>query len=370
MASVQLEHVTKRFYTRGKGEVIPLNDLSLRVPDGEVLSIIGPTGCGKTTLLRVVAGLERVDSGKVYFDETLVNDQPAKLRGIGMVFQNYALYPHWNSWGNLAFFFRLRRWAYQDIDEKIQITSKVMGLGFEKLLGRMPRTLSGGEKQRVALARCIIREPRLFLLDEPMSNLDAKLRVQTRGEIKRLLKQFGITTLFVTHDQAEAIALGDRIAVMREGKIEQIGTYLDLYYEPRTLFVAGFVGTPPMNLFRGICHQAEQKFVCSAFSIPLPGSVLREVSEGAELVLGIRAEHIQVVSHTEDYTTWGGVDFTEMLVSDQSQLVHLHLGEYPCVVKLPMDRIVHEREKLYLCFPKQKMLVFEGKEGKFLSYIY
>jgi ABC-type sugar transport system ATPase subunit len=370
MVSIRLEHVTKRFYTRGKGEVIPLNDLSLEVPDGEVLSIIGPTGCGKTTLLRVVAGLERVDSGNIYFDGTLVTDQPAKIRGIGMVFQNYALYPHWNSWGNLAFFFRLRRWAYQAIDERVQETSKVMGIGFEKLLGRMPRTLSGGEKQRVALARCIIREPRLFLLDEPMSNLDAKLRVQTRGEIKRLLKRFGITTLFVTHDQAEAVALGDRIAVMREGRIEQMGTYLDLYYEPRTLFVAGFVGTPPLNLFPGTFCQAEKKLVCQTFSIPLPGSVARELPNGAALMLGVRAEHIETVPHTENYTTWGEVDFSEILVSDQAQLVHLRIGESSCVAKLPLERIVHEREKLYLRFITNKMLVYDAKAGTLLSHIY
>ncbi|RMF92854.1 MAG: ATP-binding cassette domain-containing protein [Nitrospinota bacterium] len=264
----------------------------------------------------------------------------------------------------------MRRWPDEKIDEKIQLTSKIMGIGFDKLLGRMPRTLSGGEKQRVALARCIIRNPSIFLLDEPMSNLDAKLRVKTRGEIKRLLRRFGITTLFVTHDQTEAVALGDRIAVMREGKIEQVGTYLDLYYTPRTLFTAGFIGLPPMNLLRGTLQKAERRLVFSSFSLPLPGSVVRDFPDGTELVLGIRAEHIETVSHTEDYTAWGEVDFTEVMVSEQAQLVHLHIGEQPCVVKLPLQRAVQEREKLYLRFSRKNMLVYDGKTGALLTRIY
>ncbi|MFH1085740.1 MAG: ABC transporter ATP-binding protein, partial [Chloroflexota bacterium] len=215
--------------TGSTGEPVrALDDLSLTIQEGEAMAIVGPSGCGKSTLLRVVAGLETMDSGNVFYDDKLMNDVAPKDRGIGMVFQSYALYPHMKGEGNLAFFFKVRQRPDEEMLERIRITSEIMGIGFEMLLARKPGTLSGGQQQRVAIGRCIVRDPSLFLFDEPLSNLDAKLRVSTRIEIKRLLQRFKITAIYVTHDQTEAITLGDRIAVMRAGKIEQLGTYYEI----------------------------------------------------------------------------------------------------------------------------------------------
>ena len=228
----------------GVGTGRALDGVDLEVRDGETLAIIGPSGCGKSTLLRVVAGLEPVNSGRVLYDGQDVSAVPPGERGIGMVFQNYALYPHMESRGNLGFFFRLRRRREEEIDERVRLTAEIMGLGFDELLERKPGTLSGGQQQRVAIGRCIARDPRLFLLDEPLSSLDARLRARTRVELKRLLTRFRITTIYVTHDQTEALALATRIAVMRRGRIEQAGVWDELYQRPANAFVAGFVGTP------------------------------------------------------------------------------------------------------------------------------
>lgn len=210
-----------------------------------MLSVLGPSGCGKSTLLRVIAGLIEPDAGHIYFDERCVDNVSTRDRRIGFVFQNYALYPHMTSEGNVIFNLLLRRLPDKDIEERVKYASNVLGVGFEMLLSRRPGTLSGGQKQRVALGRCIIRNPAVFLLDEPLSDLDAKLRQTTRIELKRLLRHFGITTLYVTHDQIEAISLGHRLAIMRRGKIVQQGTFEDIYNRPYNVFVAGFLGNPP-----------------------------------------------------------------------------------------------------------------------------
>ena len=228
-----------------------LDHVNLTVPNGRTFVIVGPSGCGKSTLLRVVSGLANDYSGQVSYDEEDVRNIPPKDRHIGMVFQNYALYPNFNNEGNLSFFFKIRKVSDEETHERIRYTSELMGIGFKELLPRRPGTLSGGEKQRVAMARAIVRAPRLLLFDEPLSSLDAKLRVQTRTEIKRLLRRFSITTLYVTHDQVEAIALADQIVVMHAGRIEQAGTYQQLMDDPVNVFVAGFLGLPPMNLFSG-----------------------------------------------------------------------------------------------------------------------
>jgi ABC-type sugar transport system ATPase subunit len=210
------------------GRINALDHVNLTIPDGQTFTVVGPSGCGKSTLLRVVSGITNNYSGQILYDGEDVQAIPPKDRYIGMVFQNYALYPNFDNEGNLSFFFKMHKVSDDKTRERIQYTSDLMGIGFEALLPRNPNTLSGGEKQRVAIARAIVRAPKLFLLDEPLSSLDAKLRLQTRTEIKRLLHQFGITSLYVTHDQTEAIALGDQIVVMHSGKIEQVGTYQDL----------------------------------------------------------------------------------------------------------------------------------------------
>ena len=257
----------------GVGTGRALDGVDLEVRDGETLAIIGPSGCGKSTLLRVVAGLEPVDSGRVLYDGQDVSAVPPGERGIGMVFQNYALYPHMESRGNLGFFFRLRRRREEEIDERVRLTAEIMGLGFDELLERKPGTLSGGQQQRVAIGRCIARDPRLFLLDEPLSSLDARLRARTRVELKRLLTRFRITTIYVTHDQTEALALATRIAVMRRGRIEQAGVWDELYQRPANAFVAGFVGTPgtpPANLLPGTVSAGRARLAAGELSLPRP----------------------------------------------------------------------------------------------------
>src|SRR3954452_16785464 len=253
MASVDVEHVVKHYDTADAvsltgGHLKPpaLNDVSLHVEDGETISIVGSSGCGKSTLLKVIAGLEFPSNGKVLYNDIDVTNAAPQDRGVGMVFQDYALYPTMKGKGNLSYYFQVHDRTEAEAEQRTKEVAQIMGVGFDLLMGRVPTTLSGGEQQRVAIGRCIVRDPSLFLMDEPISNLDAKLRESTRIELKKLLRKFAITTLYVTHDQQEAIFMGDRIAVMRGGRIEQVGTFDELYSTPANLFVATFIGAPPM----------------------------------------------------------------------------------------------------------------------------
>jgi sn-glycerol 3-phosphate transport system ATP-binding protein len=245
MAEVRYESVTKEF----PGGTVALAELALEIADGEFMILVGPSGCGKTTALRLVAGLEKPTGGRVWVGETDVTGLTPRERDIAMVFQNYALYPHMSVYKNLAFGLRQRRTAKDEVERRVRDMSTMLGL--DDLLKRRPAQLSGGQRQRVAMGRALVREPKAFLLDEPLSNLDAKLRVQMRAELKRLHQRLSITTIYVTHDQVEAMTLGDRIAVMNHGKLQQCGAPQDLYDHPTNLFVAGFIGSPPMNLLRG-----------------------------------------------------------------------------------------------------------------------
>lgn len=248
---ITMKGISKRYAPEGTlrsahDEPMALDSVSLTIKDGETMSLVGPSGCGKSSLLRVIAGLERPDKGQVWYDDHDVSEVLPQDRGIGMVFQDYALYPTMKGKGNLAYFFEVRKRTEEEAEARAREVAAVMGVGFELLLGQLPTTLSGGEKQRVAIARCIVRDPTLFLMDEPICNLDAKLRESTRMEIKKLLRRFGITTAFVTHDQQEALFMGDRITVLRAGRVEQVGTFDELYYEPANLFVASFIGSRPL----------------------------------------------------------------------------------------------------------------------------
>ena len=263
---------------RTMGTITALDDVSLTIPDGETLAVIGPSGCGKSTLLKVIAGLEPPERGRVLFNGHDVGDIRPGERGVGMVFQSYALYPHMKGEGNLGFFFRIHKRPSEEMLERIRITAEIMGLGFDDLLPRSPKTLSGGQQQRVAIGRCIVRDPSLFLFDEPLSNLDAELRSRTRVEIKRLLRRFSITSIYVTHDQIEALALGDRLVVMNEGRIEQVGTYQELRARPVNAFVAGFVGMPPMNLVEGYHLAPDGRLAGPLGDIAVPESVPLSVS--------------------------------------------------------------------------------------------
>jgi ABC-type sugar transport system ATPase subunit len=293
MTSVQLRKVVKEYDSVDQvtltGYKLPpaLREVSLDIHDGETISIVGPSGCGKSTLLKVVAGLEFPQRGRIFYGDIDITDIKPQDRGVGMVFQDYALYPAMKGKGNLAYYFQQHQFNKEEMEARVQHTAELMGVDFEMLLGRLPDTLSGGEKQRVAIARCIVRDPVVFLMDEPIVNLDAKRRERTRIEIKKLLRKFQITTLYVTHDQQEAVFMGDRIAVMRAGIIEQVGTFDELYYTPANLFVATFIGTPPINILPA--EISERRVMLAGQSWDLPEALASQLAPG-QVRIGVRPE--------------------------------------------------------------------------------
>ena len=289
MASVTFEHVTKAY-----GNVIAVKDLNLHIADQEFLVFVGPSGCGKTTSLRMLAGLEDITSGNIYIGERLVNDVPSKDRDIAMVFQSYALYPHMDVTRNLSFALKLRKTQNKEISSRVQQVAQVLGI--EQLLNRKPAQLSGGQRQRVALGRAIVREPQVFLFDEPLSNLDAKLRVQTRAEIIKLHKQLGVTFVYVTHDQMEAMTMGTRIAVLKDGVLQQVDSPQTLYDQPGNIFVAGFIGSPSMNFFEMQLIRSGDEVVAQSealrLRLPLHRPAALKDYIGKSIVLGVRPEDI------------------------------------------------------------------------------
>ncbi len=284
MASVAIESVRKQY-----GNVTAIRDVSIDIPDGKFVCLVGPSGCGKSTLLRMIAGLEEISGGEIRIGSRVVNDLPPKERDIAMVFQNYALYPHMTVAQNMAFSLRMRGVSKSQIDERTKRAAGILNL--EYLLDRYPRQLSGGQRQRVAMGRAIVRSPQVFLFDEPLSNLDAKLRVQMRAEIKQLHQRLKTTTIYVTHDQIEAMTMADKIVVMRDGIIEQEGAPLELYDEPANVFVAGFIGSPAMNLIEAI---AEGGALLSTSREALPFDLPRGAS--GKLTCGVRPEHIALAN--------------------------------------------------------------------------
>jgi multiple sugar transport system ATP-binding protein len=286
MASVTIKSVKKSF---GKTEV--LHGIELFIEDGEFVVLVGPSGCGKSTLLRMIAGLEEINGGEIRIDGQVVNNMPPKKRDIAMVFQNYALYPHMKVFDNMAFSLKLQKMSAGKIREQVEKSAEILGL--TDFLDRYPRQLSGGQRQRVAMGRAIVRSPKVFLFDEPLSNLDAKLRVQMRTEIKTLHYQLSTTSIYVTHDQIEAMTMADRIVVMNDGRVEQVGTPLDLYDSPANRFVAGFIGSPAMNFLDGtIIADAGSCSVELADSTRLPLPDTWSVEHGRKVVYGIRPEHL------------------------------------------------------------------------------
>jgi multiple sugar transport system ATP-binding protein len=290
MAKIVLDGVTKVF----GNEVIAVNDVSLEIGDGEFMVLVGPSGCGKSTVLRILAGLEEVTTGEIAIGDRQVTDLPPKDRDVAMVFQNYALYPHMTVEQNLGFGLKLRKTPKDDLKRRVDDVSKILGL--EPLMARKPAALSGGQRQRVAMGRAMVREPQAFLMDEPLSNLDAKLRVQMRAQLSLLHERLGTTTVYVTHDQVEAMTLGQRVAVMKDGILQQVDTPQNLYMKPANLFVAAFIGSPPMNLVEAIVKAGRVSF--AGFDIPLPeGHTLPEY-DGRAVILGIRP------SDLEDTAVW------------------------------------------------------------------
>jgi multiple sugar transport system ATP-binding protein len=300
VAEIVLDDVTKRY-----GDTTAVEDLSLDIRDGEFMVLVGPSGCGKTTALRMIAGLEAITDGEIRIGEKVVNDVPPKDRDIAMVFQNYALYPHMTVYDNMAFGLKLAKTDSGEIDRRVKEAARILGL--EEFLDRKPRALSGGQRQRVAMGRAIVREPQAFLMDEPLSNLDAKLRVQMRSEIARIQNDLEVTTVYVTHDQVEAMTMGDRVAVIRKGELQQVGSPSDLFNTPTNLFVAGFIGSPSMNFFSSKIDQEDSKITVDVGGqrIGLPEEVLSERPElknyvGREMIVGIRPQDFEDAEFKSD----------------------------------------------------------------------
>jgi len=330
MASVELKNVFKRF----DGNVVAVNDFSMDIEDKEFIILVGPSGCGKTTTLRMIAGLEEITEGEIYIDGRLVNDVQPKDRDIAMVFQNYALYPHMTVFDNMAFGLKLRKTPKDEIKRRVNEAANILDIGH--LLDRKPKALSGGQRQRVALGRAIVREPKVFLMDEPLSNLDAKLRVQMRIEISKLHQNLQTTIIYVTHDQTEALTMGTRIVVMKDGIIQQIDTPLALYDSPSNVFVAGFIGSPQMNFIDVTVEKGKDGVVNLVFpdnSLVLPADKAKKVEElgyiGKEVVFGIRPENIhdeeQYIEQMPGSLLEATVDVIEMLGSET--LLFMRVGD-------------------------------------------
>ncbi|NDP60911.1 MAG: sn-glycerol-3-phosphate import ATP-binding protein UgpC, partial [Oxalobacteraceae bacterium] len=325
MARVQLSNLNKT-YGHGPKAVDVIHGISTDIADGEFLVMVGPSGCGKSTLLRMVAGLEEVTSGEIRIGERLVNHLEPKERDIAMVFQNYALYPHMSVYDNMAYGLRIRHLSKAQIETRVQQAAAILELG--PLLQRTPRQLSGGQRQRVAMGRAIVREPAVFLFDEPLSNLDAKLRVQMRLELQKLHRTLGTTSLYVTHDQVEAMTLGQRLIVMNGGRAEQIGTPVEVYGHPASMFVAGFIGSPPMNLLHGrLSADGAQFELEQGLMVTLPCAQPQLANHAC--VLGLRPEHLLLGRPGLPIA----VEVVEMLGADL--LVHARLGSQALILRAP-----------------------------------
>jgi multiple sugar transport system ATP-binding protein len=350
------------------GDGLAVNDVNLEVAEGEFLVIVGPSGCGKTTTLRMIAGLETISDGEILIDDQVVNLVEPRHRDIAMVFQNYALYPHKKVFDNIAYPLQLRRVAKSEIRQRVQETAKLLGI--EHLLERRIRQLSGGERQRVALGRAIVRKPRLFLMDEPLSNLDAQLRIQMRREIIRLQRQLRITTIYVTHDQVEAMTMGDRIVVMRGGLVQQIGEPETIYHQPANLFVARFIGNPPMNQFDGVLETAGSALqLRTGFgTLDLPATVReklqrRAVTGAMPVVCGIRAEDITVNTSGNPAANQitGVIDLVEPLGSDV--FASVALGKEMLLARARPDLGLQEGQSIGITLDPAKVHLFAPEGG-------
>jgi multiple sugar transport system ATP-binding protein len=342
---ISFQNVTRKF-----GDLSVVDDLSLEIADGEFVVLLGPSGCGKTTTLRMLAGLESVSSGDIYIGNERINDVPTQHRDLAMVFQSYALYPHMTIAENIAYPLRVRKVSKGERENRVARVAKMLEI--EALLNRKPRQLSGGERQRVALARAIVREPRAYLMDEPLSNLDARLRMQMRGELKRLQHQLGTTTIYVTHDQAEAMTLASRVAVMSKGRLQQFDTPLNIYNHPANRFVAEFVGSPSMNFIDGRVEQGF--FLSDSLRVPInqPDSVV---------TMGIRPEHVHVFTQPHDGAIPASVYVTELMGNET--FVFLSVGPHRLIARAPADFRAEVESTVWLRLETEKAHFFTEKKS-------
>ena len=352
---VRFDKVTKKF-----GQSVVVDDLSLAVGRGEFVVLLGPSGCGKTTTLRMLAGLEDATSGDIFIGGERVNDTPAQRRDVAMVFQSYALYPHMTVAENIAYPLRVRKTEKNEAARRVARVASMLEI--EGLLGRKPRDLSGGERQRVALARAVVREPRVYLMDEPLSNLDAKLRVQTRGELKRLQHELGTTTVYVTHDQSEAMTLAHRVAVMRAGRLQQFDTPAEIYDRPANRFVAEFVGSPPMNFIEGRVDAGERAFTAGALSLALSDVQLERLRRHERVTLGVRPEHVSVTAEAREGWFPAAVYVTELMGSETLVFLRLAGGE-KIITRAPADFRAEPETEVGVRFRMDKLDFFDANSG-------
>ena len=366
MGSVILEHVSKRY----ESNAVAVNDVNITIHDKEFVVLVGPSGCGKSTTLRMIAGLEEISDGKISIDGMVVNDVPPKDRDIAMVFQNYALYPHMTVFDNLAFGLKMRKYAKPDIQQRVHHAAEILGI--QSMLDRKPKALSGGQRQRVALGRAIVRRPKVFLFDEPLSNLDANLRVQMRTEISRLHKQLQTTMIYVTHDQIEAMSMGDRIVVMKDGIVQQVDAPLTIYNKPANRFVAGFIGSPTMNFFTGslrVNGGTTFESTDGLFKLPLlPEDAKRLSSNGkGDIVLGIRPEHIFARSqNAANKNVSVHIEVTEPVGNEIFVYFTIGKQEQPYVSRISSDVQPESGKAFEMFFDTSKLHFFDGTTGKTL----
>ncbi|MFZ5909994.1 MAG: ABC transporter ATP-binding protein [Chloroflexota bacterium] len=360
MASVTYDHVFKRF-----GDMVAVNDMNIHIEDKEFLVLVGPSGCGKTTALRLLAGLEEISEGQIRIEERVVNDVAPKDRDIAMVFQSYALYPHLSVYDNMAFGLKLRRTPKEEIKRRVNEAAEILGI--QDLLDRKPRQLSGGQRQRVAVGRAIVREPKVFLFDEPLSNLDAKLRVAMRAEINKLHQRLQTTFIYVTHDQVEAMTMATRIAVINKGLLQQVNTPQNLYDHPDNLFVAGFIGSPAMNFFPAKLRKDNGRLLVESegFAIPIPPENAQPylAHEGKNIIFGIRPENIHDPHftppniHTEKVEAQ--VDVTELMGNEI--FLHMLSGKNIFVARIDPRSKLRVGEKAQLAFDMDNFHIFDAE---------
>ena len=359
MAQVELKNITKKY-----GNVVAVQDMNLNIPHNEFLVLVGPSGCGKSTTLRMIAGLEEISGGEIYIGDQVVNEKDPKDRNISMVFQNYALYPHMTVEENLGFSLKIAKEDKKEIETRVKEAVHILGL--EELRKRKPSQLSGGQRQRVAMGRAIVRRPDAFLFDEPLSNLDAKLRTQMRTEIKKLHQKLKTTVIYVTHDQVEAMTLADRIVIMKDGVIEQIGTPLDLFEKPATKFVATFIGSPSMNMIKAtITNQSGKLFMKTDdnISVPVPDHKINSLTEGQIISFGFRAEDIVPLKFgqkpSNSWSINSQVNLAEPLGTET--LIFTNLGNTEIVSRMFTPELVNSNDELEFALNLDRTYLFDDK---------